>query len=115
MSASIETEPTELSPDACCPSPDAAPLSDADAGALAGTYAALADPVRLKLLSLIATAGEICSCDMVEPLAKSQPTVSHHTKVLAEAGLITGDKRGRWVYWSIDPARADFVDRALDI
>jgi ArsR family transcriptional regulator len=46
-------------------------------------------------------------------LAKSQPTVSHHTKILAEAGLITGDKRGRWVYWSIDPTHLDFVRRSL--
>ena len=76
-------------------------------------FAALADPVRLKLLSLIAAAGELCSCDMVEPLGKSQPTVSHHTKILAEAGLITGDKRGRWVYWSVPVDRADFVRNAL--
>ncbi|QXC59219.1 metalloregulator ArsR/SmtB family transcription factor [Aquihabitans sp. G128] len=96
-------------PDVCCPSVTDAPLDQADAEALAHTYAALADPVRLRLLSLIAASGEICSCDLLEPLAKSQPTVSHHTKVLAEAGLITGDKRGRWVHWRIAPARADFV------
>lgn len=103
----------ETTPDVCCPTPAGAPLDDVDASELANTYSALADPVRLKLLSLIATSGEICSCDMVEPLAKSQPTVSHHTKILAEAGLITGDKRGRWVYWSIPPARAEFVRLAL--
>jgi ArsR family transcriptional regulator len=80
---------------------------------LAATYAALSDPVRLKLLSLIAAAGELCSCDMVEPLAKSQPTVSHHTKILAEAGLIAGDKRGRWVWWRVVPERTGFVTRAL--
>src|SRR6476620_6361841 len=86
---------------ACCWPISEAPLSDGDAEVLARTYAALADPVRLKLLSLIAAAGELCSCDLLEPLAKSQPTVSHHTKILAEAGLVAGDKRGRWVYWSI--------------
>lgn len=91
----------------------AAPLADATATELAGTFAALADPVRLKLLSLIASAGELCSCDMVEPLGKSQPTVSHHTKILAEAGLIEGNKRGRWVYWSVPADRADFVRNAL--
>lgn len=89
--------------------PVAAPLTDADAAMLAGVHAALADPVRLKLLSLIAASTEICSCDMVEPLAKSQPTVSHHTKILADSGLITGEKRGRWVYWSIEPRRAEFI------
>ncbi|CAN5507254.1 metalloregulator ArsR/SmtB family transcription factor [soil metagenome] len=98
---------------ACCPSVTEAPLADADAATLAHTYAALADPVRLRLLSLIAASGEMCSCDLVEPLAKSQPTVSHHTKILAEAGLITGDKRGRWVYWSVQPTRADFVRQVL--
>lgn len=98
---------------ACCPSITDASLADADAADLAQTYAALGDPVRLKLLSLIAAAGELCSCDMVEPLAKSQPTVSHHTRVLAEAGLIEGDKRGRWVYWSIPGVQVDFVRRVL--
>ena len=97
----------------CCPSATDAPLSDEAAEDLSQTYAALADPVRLRLLSLIAAAGELCSCDMVEPLAKSQPTVSHHTKILSEAGLITGDKRGRWVYWSVPDAKVDFVQRAL--
>ena len=105
--------PARPAPDVCCPTPGEAPLSDARAAALADTHAALADPIRLKLLSLIATAGEICSCDMVEPLAKAQPTVSHHTKILAEAGLITGDKRGRWVYWSLSPTRAEFVLQVL--
>lgn len=97
----------------CCPSITDAPLAQATAVELARTYAALADPVRLRLLSLIAASGEICSCDLVEPLAKSQPTVSHHTKILAEAGLIAGDKRGRWVHWSIEPDRVDFVRRAI--
>lgn len=100
---------------ACCPPISEAPLTDADAIDLAHTYAALADPVRLKLLSLIASSGEMCSCELVEPLAKSQPTVSHHTKILAEAGLISGDKRGRWVYWSVSPARAPFVTQALEL
>ncbi len=109
------TTPQRIDVDAvtCCPSVIEAPLADAEAAVLAHTYAALADPVRLKLLSLIAASGELCSCDLVEPLAKSQPTVSHHTKILAEAGLITGDKRGRWVYWSVQPTRADFVRRVL--
>lgn len=98
----------------CCPSVVDAPLSEADAESMAHVYAALGDPVRLRLLSLIAAAGELCSCDMVEPLAKSQPTVSHHTRILAEAGLIEGDKRGRWVHWSISEGRVEFVRRVLD-
>lgn len=97
----------------CCAPTSKSPLSDVDAAVLAHTYAALADPVRLKLLSLIAASGELCSCDLVEPLAKSQPTVSHHTKILAEVGLIAGDKRGRWTYWSVSPTRTRFVTELL--
>ncbi len=112
----MATVPTATEPSAktCGGAPVSAPLDDATAAELATVHAALADPVRLKLLSLIVASGEICSCDLVEPLAKSQPTVSHHTRILAEAGLITGDKRGRWVHWSIEPSRAEFVRGVLD-
>jgi ArsR family transcriptional regulator len=65
------------------------------------------------LLSLVAAADEVCSCDLLQPLGKSQPTVSHHTKALVEAGLITGEKRGRWVYWRIVPARVEALRQAL--
>jgi ArsR family transcriptional regulator len=91
-----------------------APLPETDATELAHVFAALADPVRLRLLSLIATAGEICACDLLAPVGRSQPTVSHHTKVLADAGLITGAKRGRWVWWSVVPGRVAEVRAALD-
>lgn len=111
MSASAQTGSTNNN--ACCLPLTSATLSDSDASGLADTYAALADPVRLRLLSMIAAAGELCSCDMVEPLAKSQPTVSHHTRILAEAGLIEGDKRGRWVWWSVVADRSEFVARVL--
>jgi ArsR family transcriptional regulator len=97
----------------CCPSVLAAPLGVEAADDLAQVFAALADPVRLRILSLVAEAGEVCSCNLLEPLAKSQPTVSHHTKVLAEAGLIRGEKRGRWVWWTIVPERIDAVRAAL--
>ncbi|HEY6316369.1 MAG TPA: metalloregulator ArsR/SmtB family transcription factor [Acidimicrobiia bacterium] len=103
---------TELeAPAACCSSVVDAPLSDADAVRVARGFAALADPVRLRLLSLIAAAGEVCACELLEPLGKSQPTVSHHTKALADAGLIVGEKRGRWVWWSVVPdALASLAD-----
>ena len=97
----------------CCPSVLAAPLDESQAADLAHAFAALGDPVRLRLLSLIADAGEICSCDLLEPLAKAQPTVSHHTKVLAEAGLITGAKQGRWVWWRVIPERLATLRAAL--
>jgi len=98
----------------CCGVVFADPLSERDAEQLAGAFAALADPVRLRLLSLIAGAGECCSCDLQEPLGKSQPTVSHHTKALAEAGLIVGEKRGRWMWWRIVPDRFAALRLALD-
>jgi DNA-binding transcriptional ArsR family regulator len=100
--------------DVCCPSVVAAPLPEAEAEDLARVFAALSDPVRLRLLGLVAQAGEICSCDLQDPLAKSQPTISHHTKVLAEAGLLQGEKRGRWVWWRIVPERLAALRGALE-
>jgi ArsR family transcriptional regulator len=73
----------------------------------------MADPVRLRLLSLVAASGEVCSCDLEGPLGRSQPTVSHHTKILADAGLLIGEKRGRWMWWRVDPDRPAAVRGAL--
>jgi ArsR family transcriptional regulator len=89
------------------------PIGDGQAEELAKGFAALADPVRLRLFSMIASSGGACSCDLIEPIGKSQPTVSHHTRVLADAGLITGEKAGRWVSWSIVPGRLDQLRAAL--
>lgn len=93
--------------DHCCASVLAAPLDAVDAAELAHAFSALADPVRLRVLSILAAApdGEVCVCDFVEPLGKSQPTVSHHLKILSEAGLIRGDRRGKWVWYSLSHAR----------
>jgi ArsR family transcriptional regulator len=98
----------------CCATVLGAPLAEPAAAELARRFAALADPVRLRLLSLIASAGEVCSCDLLEPLGKAQPTVSHHTKALAEAGLIVGEKRGRWVWWRVVPGALDELRATLD-
>jgi ArsR family transcriptional regulator, arsenate/arsenite/antimonite-responsive transcriptional repressor len=91
--------------EACCSPLLAAPLGEADADQLAMSFKALADPVRLRLLSLIAAApeGTACSCDLEEPVGKSQPTVSHHLSVLADAGLITKERVGRWVNCTVVP------------
>ncbi|MCU1490637.1 MAG: transcriptional regulator [Acidimicrobiaceae bacterium] len=97
----------------CCPSVVEAPLGENDAVELAQVMAALADPVRLRLLSIVASSDEVCSCELEAPLGKSQPTISHHTKVLAAAGLISGDKRGRWTWWHANPARLAAVRDAL--
>lgn len=97
----------------CCGSVVEAPLSEGDAEELAAVLSAMADPVRLRLLSIVASQGEVCSCDLEGPLGRSQPTVSHHTRILSDAGLITGDKRGRWTWWSVVPDRLAAVRRAL--
>jgi ArsR family transcriptional regulator len=97
----------------CCSPVTEAPLSEVEAVELARVLAALADPVRLRLLSLVASAPEVCSCELEGPLARSQPTVSHHTKILAEAGLISGEKRGRWMWWRANPAQLALLRRAL--
>ncbi len=99
----------------CCPAVLASALSEPRAHELARDFAVLADPVRLRLLSLLASApaGEACVCELVEPLARSQPTVSHHLKVLADAGLIVGEKRGRWVWYRTVAARLNELSGAL--
>jgi len=97
----------------CCAPLTEAALTTTDADELAGLFAALADPVRLRLLSIVAAEGEVCSCNLEGPLGKSQPTVSHHTKVLAEAGLIAGEKRGRWTWWRANPGTLAALRQAL--
>ena len=89
------------------------PISVKEAVALAQTLSALADPVRIQLLSIVASEGEVCSCDLIRPLAKSQPTISHHTSILANAGILIGEKRGRWTWWRVAPESLDDVRRAL--
>jgi ArsR family transcriptional regulator len=100
---------------ACCAPLRAEELSTGDAEILATQFAALADPVRLRLLSLLATAerGSVCACDLVEPVSKSQPTVSHHLKVLSEAGLVTGERIGRNVWYAAVPAALEALREAL--
>jgi ArsR family transcriptional regulator len=104
-------EPTEQ----CCPSVLAAPLDAEEAAELASGFMALADPVRLRVLSILATApdGEVCVCEFVGPLGKSQPTISHHVKILSEAGLVAGDRRGKWVWYSLNRERLAALQAAL--
>jgi ArsR family transcriptional regulator, arsenate/arsenite/antimonite-responsive transcriptional repressor len=100
----------------CCPSVLASPLDANEAAQLALGFTALADPVRLQVLSILAAApeGEVCVCDFVEPLGKSQPTVSHHMKILADAGLVHGERRSKWVYYSLDRGRLAALRGAID-
>jgi ArsR family transcriptional regulator, arsenate/arsenite/antimonite-responsive transcriptional repressor len=98
---------------ACCSPVTAGALSEVEAREVSSVFAALGDPVRLRLLSLIAASNEACSCNLEIPLGKSQPTISHHTRILAEAGLIVGEKRGRWTYWRTVPERLALAARLL--
>ena len=88
---------------ACCPPLTAQPLSQAQADQIAPLLKALADPVRLRLMSLVAShpGGEACVCDLNDAFHLSQPTISHHLKVLHDAGLLDRDKRGVWVYYRV--------------
>jgi ArsR family transcriptional regulator len=91
---------------ACCSPMTDGVVSDATAETLARMFKALGDPNRVKLLSMIAAApeGEACICDMTAPVGLSQPTVSHHMKLLVEAGLATRERRGKWAYYRVVPA-----------
>jgi ArsR family transcriptional regulator, arsenate/arsenite/antimonite-responsive transcriptional repressor len=102
--------------DQCCPSVLVAPLDAGEADELAVRFSALSDPVRLRVLSMLADAtdGEVCVCDFVGPLGKSQPTISHHLKILSEAGLVQGDRRGKWVWYSLNRARLAELRAAID-
>ncbi|GAA2720805.1 ArsR/SmtB family transcription factor [Cellulomonas aerilata] len=99
----------------CCAPLQDVPLGSADAAELARRFAALADPVRLRLLSLLATSkdGAVCACDLVEPVGRSQPTVSHHLKILREAGLVTSERRGTNVWYAVVPSALESLRLAL--
>lgn len=100
----------------CCPSVLIAPLGLGQAEGLAKGFSAIGDPVRLRVLSMLAAApsGEICVCDFIGPLGKSQGTISHHLKILSEAGLVHGDRRGKWVWYSLDRNRLTDLRAALE-
>jgi ArsR family transcriptional regulator len=97
----------------CCAPLTEVSLSEREAERAAPVLAALGDPVRLRLLSIVAAEGEVCSCNLERPLGKSQPTISHHTRLLAEAGLIAGERRGKWMWWRIVPDRLEELRRLL--
>ncbi|HVL98610.1 MAG TPA: metalloregulator ArsR/SmtB family transcription factor [Egibacteraceae bacterium] len=100
-------------PAACCMPLRAPRLSHAEAVATAAVFKALADPHRVRIVSLLAAAGEpVCVCDLTAPLGIAQPTVSHHLKKLTSAGLLRRERRGTWAYYSLDP---DAVRRLADV
>jgi ArsR family transcriptional regulator len=104
-----------LDPIACCTPVRTDVLDEGQAELLAHSFAALADPIRLRLLSHIAASDdvEVCACDLVEPSGRSQPTVSHHMKILVDAGLVEREKRGLWVWYRLVPSRLDALRSVL--
>lgn len=100
--------------EACC-TPAGTALGAEEAKQQAAVFKALADPNRLRLLSIIKSSlsGATCVCDLTEPLDLGQPTVSHHLKILVDAGLLQREKRGTWAYFSLVPGALDDVSGIL--
>jgi ArsR family transcriptional regulator len=102
----------------CCPALlQSSPLTQPEAEQLAAAFRAIADPTRLRLISLLASSpdGEACVCDLVAPLGLSQPTISHHLKLLYEAGLVDRSRRGTWIYYRLLPERLRALRDALGV
>ena len=116
-SASIQDRPGLPLADACCAPLLREPISASQAAGLARLLKALADPTRLRLVlvSLVAAreGGEACVCDLTEPLGLTQPTISHHLKILVEAGIFTRDKRGVWAYYALVPSALSALSAVL--
>jgi ArsR family transcriptional regulator, arsenate/arsenite/antimonite-responsive transcriptional repressor len=100
---------------ACCTPLLREPITAEQATALAHLLKAIADPTRLRLVSMVAahSGGEACVCDLTEPLGLTQPTVSHHLKILVDAGIFTRDKRGVWAYYALVPGAMDALSALL--
>lgn len=111
----ITLTPASTSTGECCTPITGVALSAADAEQIAHTFKALGDPTRIRLLSLIAAGqdGEACICDLTEPVGLSQSTVSHHMKLLVDAGLATREQRGRWAYYRVVPEALESASRAI--
>lgn len=101
--------------DVCCARVTSGVLDVATAEHLAHLFKALGDPTRVRLLSMIAAAdaGEACICDLTAPVGLSQPTVSHHMKLLVDAGLVTREQRGKWAFYALAPQALESLSRAL--
>jgi ArsR family transcriptional regulator, arsenate/arsenite/antimonite-responsive transcriptional repressor len=110
-----QTRPLPLAAEACCTPLLREPITAVQAEGLARQLKALADPARLRLVSMVAghEGGEACVCDLTEPLGLTQPTISHHLKILVDAGILTRDKRGVWAYYALVPAALDALSAVL--
>lgn len=99
----------------CCPPLAVRALSADEAALVAPMFKALGDPVRLRLMSMIASGPEACVCDLTDAFEVSGPTISHHLKVLREAGLVDAERRGTWVWYRARPAALGALGRLLDV
>jgi ArsR family transcriptional regulator, arsenate/arsenite/antimonite-responsive transcriptional repressor len=101
--------------EACCTPLLREPITPSQAADLARLLKALADPTRLRLVSMVAAhdGGEACVCELTEPLGLTQPTVSHHLKILVDAGIFTRDKRGVWAYYALVPSALEALSAVL--
>lgn len=113
MPTTLPLLPTDAA--ACCSPVTGGVLTPDEADRIARTFKALGDPTRVRLLSLIAASGdgEACICDLTEPVGLSQPTVSHHMKLLVDAGLATREQRGRWAYYRVVTDALEQASRTL--
>jgi ArsR family transcriptional regulator len=101
---------------ACCAPLGAPTLAEDEAAATAELFRALGDPARVRIVNLLATAAEpVCACERYEPLALSQPTVSHHLKKLVDAGLLERERRGKWAYFSLRREAVDKLALVVDL
>ena len=109
------TLPVTIDQTACCTSGTAPALPLAEAERIARLFKALGDPTRVRLLSMISSAegGEACICDLTDPVGLSQGTVSHHMKLLTDAGLVTREQRGKWAYFALADGALDAAGEAL--
>ena len=118
MSTAVTIQPRHELPllaDECCRPLLHEPLTASQAADLAFILKALADPTRLRLVSMVAAheGGEACACDLTDPLGLTQPTISHHLKVLVDARIFTRDKRGKWAYYALVPGALDALSAVL--
>jgi ArsR family transcriptional regulator len=111
------TDDADCATELCCPAMVGSPLSETDAEEMATLLKALADPVRLRLVSMVAASatGEICACDLPDTLGRSQATVSHHLGQLVKAGILAREQRGKWAWFRIRTEQFDTVRAALAI
>jgi ArsR family transcriptional regulator, arsenate/arsenite/antimonite-responsive transcriptional repressor len=111
----LQIQPAPTPATACCAPLLRQPISPGQAAEMARLLKALADPARLRLVSLIAAhdGGEACACDLTDPLGLTQPTISHHLKTLTDAGILTREKRGIWAYYTLNPAALTAIAVAL--